>query len=255
MIFIKNRPSAFRLFFWSDDTFGLKLYDQIVSSSPLDTKSLWALFTPTQPRHATIILIALSHLLPFYSDVTVEKHIWSGWFPNFLKAVDPSKLPFTADFIPFHTKLVELMTNYFGTILRSVVLMSREWSDEFQSELKETLHAFYTHTKDYVVHLSLHPFALDDIESDRILDLLGSWYFHDCGHSLNKTYREDARKAMDASALSSSTPPFILTSELVCLLSNDEIINVIERIVALLDSDSSQSHPSAQLVQKSRKIN
>ncbi|KAK2946160.1 hypothetical protein BLNAU_18904 [Blattamonas nauphoetae] len=56
--------------------------------------------------------------------------------------------------------------------------------------------------------------------------------------SLNKPYREDARKAMDEVALSSSSPPFILTSHLVCPLTDNEIIDIVDRIVALLKSDS-----------------
>ncbi|KAK2959771.1 hypothetical protein BLNAU_5260 [Blattamonas nauphoetae] len=112
------------------------------------------------------------------------------------------------------------------------------WTDQLRSELIESYRAFYTHTKEYVVHLSLHPFALDDIESDRILDFLDKSYLRDYGNRLNKAHQEEVREAMDASALSSSSPPFILTSQLVCRLTNDEIIDIVDRIVALLDSDS-----------------
>ncbi|KAK2959757.1 hypothetical protein BLNAU_5246 [Blattamonas nauphoetae] len=61
-LFMSNRPRLLYLIFHSDGKFGLEFYDKSISSSPLDTKSLWTLFTPTQPRHATILLTALSHL-------------------------------------------------------------------------------------------------------------------------------------------------------------------------------------------------
>ncbi|KAK2958372.1 hypothetical protein BLNAU_6642 [Blattamonas nauphoetae] len=113
-----------------------------------------------------------------------------------------------------------------------------EGPDQLRNDLVRTYHAFYTHTKEYVVHLSLHPFALDYGWRDVILEFLRKSYHRDYANSLNKPYREDARKAMDSSALSLSSPPFILTSELVSCLTNDEIIDIVDRIVTLLESDS-----------------
>ncbi|KAK2950372.1 hypothetical protein BLNAU_14707 [Blattamonas nauphoetae] len=75
-------------------------------------------------------------------------------------------------------------------------------------------------------------------EHNIILDFLGRSYLHDHENNLTKQYREEVRQEMDASAHSSSSPPFILTSELVCGLSNEEIVNIVDRIVALLDSKS-----------------
>ncbi|KAK2959837.1 hypothetical protein BLNAU_5326 [Blattamonas nauphoetae] len=237
-LFLRLRPSQMKLFFYSDDKFRLKMKDTIVSSSKLDTNTLWRLLTPKQPHHATILLAALLDLWPFWNDMIVEKHIWSGWFPSFVRTVDPSKLPFTGELIPFHTELLYVLRHRFSNFRQYKDLKRRELTDQQRSELDETYHAFYTHTKDYVVHLSLHPFALDDGWRDVILDFLDSSYLCDYRNSLNKPYREDARKAMDEVALSSSSPPFILTSQLVCDLTDDEIINIVDRIVALLESDS-----------------
>ncbi|KAK2959700.1 hypothetical protein BLNAU_5189 [Blattamonas nauphoetae] len=236
--FLSHYPYNLRLLFHSDDKFGLKMNDTIVSSSPLNAKSLWTLFTPTQPHHAIILLTAFRGFFSNEDSLTFEKHIWSGWFPSFVNAVDPSQLPFTADFIRFHTKLVELMREHFTKIRQSENTREPEWTDQLRGEVDEAYRAFYTHSKDYIVHLSLHPFALDNERSDKIFEFLEDLLQPDSEHSMNMTYREDARKAMDASARSSSSPPFILTSQLVCPLTDDEIIDIVDRIVALLESDS-----------------
>ncbi|KAK2958371.1 hypothetical protein BLNAU_6641 [Blattamonas nauphoetae] len=253
-LFLSHRPSDLDLFFCSEEQFGLKMNDTIVSSSPLNAKSLWTLFTPTQPHHATILLDAFKQFMTRQNSVTVEKHIWSSWFPSFIKAIDPSKLSFTAVFITLHTQLIEILLDNLNMIDRNYFCRKCELTDQQRSELDETYRAFYTRTKDYVVHLSLHPFALDEKRSDVILDFLVEMSLRNFDNSLNKPYREEVRKAMDASALSSSSPPFILTSQLICRLTNDQMIDIVDRIVVLLDSDSSQSHPSSRIVQKSRKI-
>ncbi|KAK2959772.1 hypothetical protein BLNAU_5261 [Blattamonas nauphoetae] len=90
--FLSNRPNQLELFFYSEDKFGLKINDTIVSSSPLDAKSLWTLFTPTQTQHAAIILTAFRRFMNHEDSVTFMKYIWNDWFPNFVNAVDPSKL-------------------------------------------------------------------------------------------------------------------------------------------------------------------
>ncbi|KAK2946157.1 hypothetical protein BLNAU_18901 [Blattamonas nauphoetae] len=237
-LFMSYCPSKLKLFFHSDDKFGLKMKDKIVSSSLLDVKSLWTLFTPTQPQHAATVLTAFSQFMNHQNSVTVEKHIWSDWFPSFIKAVDPSQLPFTGEFIELHTILVKLLIDHLAKIQQYEDQSARTWTDQLRNELDEAYRVFYTHTKDYVVHLSLHPFALDDLEFDTIIDFLRNEYLDDFENSLNKPYREDARKAMDVSSLASSSPPFILTSQLVCSLPHDEMLNVVDRIVALLESDS-----------------
>ncbi|KAK2943996.1 hypothetical protein BLNAU_21085 [Blattamonas nauphoetae] len=239
-LFLSNRPSRLYLSFYSDDKFGLKKSATTVSSSPLDTKSLWTLFSPTQPHHAFILLDAFRRFMRNENSVTVEKQIWSGWFPSFVKAVDPSKLPFTADLIPFHTQLFFVLCGHLKKINHNFFHFSDQCTltDQLRSELDETYHAFYTHTKDYVVHLSLHPFALDDDWHDVIIENLHQVYLWDLNNSLSKPYREEVMKAMDASNLSSSSPPFILTSQLVCDLTNDELINIVDRIVVLLESYS-----------------
>ncbi|KAK2946161.1 hypothetical protein BLNAU_18905 [Blattamonas nauphoetae] len=237
-LLLSNRPSKLKLFFHSDDKFGLTKKDTIVSSSRLDVKVLWKLFTPTQPHHATILLRAFKQFMNHQKSLTVETHIWSGWFPSFIKAVFPTKLPFTVDFIQLHIRLIEMLREHFTQIRQYENLRKAEWTDQLRGEVDEAYRAFYTHTKDYVVHLSLHPFALDDERSDEILNFLRNEYLDDIEESLLKAHQEEVRKAMDASAISSSSPPFILTSQLVCPLTDDEMLNVVDRIVALLESDS-----------------
>ncbi|KAK2956786.1 hypothetical protein BLNAU_8239 [Blattamonas nauphoetae] len=211
--FLSLGPVSLRFIFDSDDKFDIKMCGRIVSSSKLDIKLLWTLFTPTQPQHAATVLTAFNRFMNHVTSLTVEKHIWSGWFPSFVNAVDPSKLPFTADYIPFHEQLIDMLNDHVSKIRQYEDPRKHESTDQLRSELDETYHAFYTHTKEYVVHLSLHPFALDEKNSDEILFFLRQWYLDDLEDSLNKPYRSEVRKAMDACALSTSSPPFILTSE------------------------------------------
>ncbi|KAK2946158.1 hypothetical protein BLNAU_18902 [Blattamonas nauphoetae] len=237
-LFLSNRPSDLRLFFNSDDEFGLKMNDTIISSTKFDTQSLWTLLSPTQPQHATTVLDAFNRFMNHQDSMTDEKHIWSSWFPSFVNAIDLSKLPFTADFIRFHKQLIGMLRNHFSKIRQSANPRKPEWKDELRGEVDDAYRAFYTHTKEYVVHLSLHPFALDNERSDRILDFLRKSYLRDFEDSLNKPYREDVKNAMDEVARTSASPPFILISELVCRLTDDEIIDIVDRIVALLKSES-----------------
>ncbi|KAK2956775.1 hypothetical protein BLNAU_8228 [Blattamonas nauphoetae] len=236
--FMNQSPSHLKLVFDSDNEFLLKIKDTIVSSSTLDLKSLWTLFTPTQPHHATTILAAFRNFIQQDHSVTVEKHIWSDWYPNFINVVDPLKLPFTSEFFRFHIPLILLLSSQFTKIRNYEGLCALTRTDQYREELEAAYHAFYTHTKEYVVNLSLHPFALDNGWRDVILKFLRTLNQRDFDKSLNKPYREELRKAMDACALSSSSPPFILTSQLVCHLADDDMLNVVDRIVALLDSDS-----------------
>ncbi|KAK2946156.1 hypothetical protein BLNAU_18900 [Blattamonas nauphoetae] len=208
--FMTHRPSDLYLFFHSEDKFGLK--------SSLDTLH----------SNSTAARRNRSHCIQ-------SVH---GSSEHFVNAVDPSKLPFTADFIPFHSHLVQVLDYHLDKILKYEKQSARPWTDQLRGELDETYRAFYTHTKEYVVHLSLHPFALDRFYRDVILAFLVKMNQRDFEDSLAKPYREDARKAMDEVALSSSSPPFILTSQFVCPLTDNEIIDIVDRIVALLESDS-----------------
>ncbi|KAK2940134.1 hypothetical protein BLNAU_24960 [Blattamonas nauphoetae] len=163
------------------------------------------------------------------------KHVWSDWFPGFIDAVAPSKLPFTADFESLHDQLIHMMSSRIYKIRQSADSTKDEHS---QRELDELFKSFYIPTRDYIIHLSLNPFALVTLfRNSPILSFLERLFQPDSKHSLDKHFREDAKKVMDASALALSSPPFI-TSQLVCRLTDDEIINIVDRIVALLESDS-----------------
>ncbi|KAK2954137.1 hypothetical protein BLNAU_10954 [Blattamonas nauphoetae] len=54
-----------------------------------------------------------------------------------------------------------------------------------------------------------------------------------------EAFRRELKEEMISSGLASSSPPFILTAELVCALSDCETMDVVDRIVGLLDSDCS----------------
>ncbi|KAK2958827.1 hypothetical protein BLNAU_6330 [Blattamonas nauphoetae] len=237
MEFVCRSPCNAKLFSWADDKFGLQVRGRTITSSKLDSKALWTLFTPTQPHHAATILNGFYWFISYSFELPFMKHIWNGWFPSFTNAVDPSKLPFTSEFIPLHTKLIHLL-NYILTTIGYYDHWAKSMTDELRSELDEIYLAFYSHTKDYIIHLSLHPFALDSDDKDTILDFLVQLFQSGHDKSLDKPYREELRKEMDESALSSPSPPFILTSELVFRLTAIEIMNIVDRIVALLESNS-----------------
>ncbi|KAK2950581.1 hypothetical protein BLNAU_14473 [Blattamonas nauphoetae] len=115
---------------------------------------------------------------------------------------------------------------------------TRRWTPELRSEIDELYLAFYKQTKEYIVHLSFNPFALDEEYSDTILGFLFRLFKSDCDHSKTRSFREEVRREMDTAALSSSPPPFILTSDLISPHSDPLILNNVDRIVALLASDS-----------------
>ncbi|KAK2945850.1 hypothetical protein BLNAU_19218 [Blattamonas nauphoetae] len=236
--FMSRRPSEVCPVFWPDGTFSLKTEDSEVSSSKLNSQSLWTLFTSTQPHHVATILDAFGWVLIYTDRATYVKHIWNEWFPSFINAVDPSKLPFTVDSFKLHTKLIEMLDDHLTRIRDYEFEHTHPLSDQLRSELDELFLTVFKQSKDYIVHLSLHPFALDDERENMILDLLARLFRYNRQNSLDEPYREELRREMDTSALSSSSPPFILTSEIACRLSNEEIVNVVDRIVALLDSDS-----------------
>ncbi|KAK2939859.1 hypothetical protein BLNAU_25233 [Blattamonas nauphoetae] len=201
----------------------------------LGSSTLWDIFTPSQLHHADAILEAFKTFTNELDEGFV-KHVWSDWFPGFIDAVAPSKLPFTADFESLHDQLIHMMSSRIYKIRQSADSTKDEHS---QRELDELFKSFYIPTRDYIIHLSLNPFALVTLfRNSPILSFLERLFQPDSKHSLDKHFREDAKKVMDASALALSSPPFILTSQLVCRLTDDEIINIVDRIVALLESDS-----------------
>ncbi|KAK2949229.1 hypothetical protein BLNAU_15832 [Blattamonas nauphoetae] len=236
--FMSRRPSEVSLVFCPDGTFSLKIKDTVVSSSKLESKSLWTLFTQTQPHHAATILDAFSWFLMYAYRATYVKHIWNEWFPCFINAVDPSKLPFTVQFVALHTNLIKMLDDHLKRFRDYASSSKHPLTDQYQSEPKELFHAFSKQTKDYMVHLSLHPFALDNEREDTILDFLIRFFRFTHEHNMPITFREELRLEMDESALSSSSSPFILTFEIACDLSDEKIVNIVDRIVALLDSDS-----------------
>ncbi|KAK2947296.1 hypothetical protein BLNAU_17772 [Blattamonas nauphoetae] len=239
--FLSECPTELLLVFWSDDTFGFQLKGQRVSSSELDSTALWTLFTPSQPKHATSTLTTFTDFMISLGNVACWQYVWKGWFPRFRNAVDPSKLPFTSKFTKLHTKLVKLFKSHYLDIRDYEWKMKREkkLTDEVQREIDELHLVFFRQTKDYIVHLSLHPFALiDDRHEDPILDFLRYEYLRPTENSLMQQSRAEFRKEIDASELSLSPAPFILTSELVFRLTDEEIINIVDRIVARLASDS-----------------
>ncbi|KAK2951083.1 hypothetical protein BLNAU_13926 [Blattamonas nauphoetae] len=190
-------------------------------------------------HHTTAALTAFNEFINHVNNVADMNSVWKGWFPNFINAVHPSKLPFTPDFSKLHTELIKLLGDHYMMIREYGYGGGKQMTDELQSELDELCLAFYKPTKDYIVHLSLHPFALDDKDDDLILDFLRNDYLVPAEEGLARVCQEEVRQEMDESALSlSSHPPFILTSELIHLHTHDEIVSIVDRIVALLDSDS-----------------
>ncbi|KAK2951098.1 hypothetical protein BLNAU_13941 [Blattamonas nauphoetae] len=237
-IFLSRLSDDVRLYFWTDDTFCLTRDNTIVSSSKLDSKALWSLFTPSQLHHTTATLTAFNWFVKRVDNVTHKLSVWNGWFPNFINAVNPSKLPFTPEFTKLHTLLIKLLGDHCMMIREYGYGGGKQMTDELQSELDELCLAFYKPTKDYIVHLSLHPFALDSKHDDRILDFLRNDYLLPAEEGLARVCQEEVRREMDETAFSSSHPPFILTSELIHRRTPDDIVSIVDRIVALLKSDS-----------------
>ncbi|KAK2950567.1 hypothetical protein BLNAU_14459 [Blattamonas nauphoetae] len=238
--FLFRFPKHMALEFWSEDAFCLTMNDSIVSSSKLDSNALWTLFTPSQPHHAATILTTFTVFMRHLLSVACWLFLWKGWFPIFRNAVDPSKLAFTSEFTKLHTTLIKLLNDHLTMIQDCECEMTEtnEWTPELRSDLDELHLAFSSQTKDYIVHLSLHPFALDDDDDDTILDFIDRLFQINDEHFGTSSFREEIRQEMDESARSLSPPPFILTSELILSRTSDEILNIVDRIVALLASDS-----------------
>ncbi|KAK2952980.1 hypothetical protein BLNAU_11969 [Blattamonas nauphoetae] len=236
--FMSRVPCGVYLVFSPDGTFSLNTKETIVSTSKLESKTLWALFTPTQLHHADTILTAFLRFMNYTNTMAFVRHIWTEWFPLFMNAVGLSTLPFTFDFITLHANVVALLKDHLTLMHEYDDMNQKNPKNELRNELDDLYRSFYNQTKEYVIHLSLHPFALDDAEHETILDFLSKSYLFPFKSNLNKPYLEEVRREMDEFAVSSSAPPFILTSELVCPLPDADIVNVVDRIVALIGNDS-----------------
>ncbi|KAK2954554.1 hypothetical protein BLNAU_10405 [Blattamonas nauphoetae] len=206
------------------------------STSRFTLKALCTIFVPTQTHHTTALLAAFRRLMLHLDKGVLVERIWKGWFPAFFDAVNPSKLPFTNEFESLHTQLVEVLNDRLQNIwdCKDDIHCRRSRED-----ITEIYRSFHKQTRDYIIHLSPHPFVLfDRIKSIIVIDFLIRLFQNSRDYPAAKSFRDELRQQMDEVARSSSSPPFILTSELVCRLTNEEILNVIDRIVGLLASDS-----------------
>ncbi|KAK2954555.1 hypothetical protein BLNAU_10406 [Blattamonas nauphoetae] len=237
LLFMSRRPSDVKPEFYKDGTFSIEIAGKNVSSKTLPLKALFSLFVPTQAHHTTALLAAFRGLMLRLGKGVLVERIWSGWSPAFFDAVNPSKLPFTNEFEPLHTKLVEVLNDRFDNIWDCAHDCHSCCS---RMDMKEIHRSFYEQAREYIVHLSLHPFALATESRNNIIviDFLICLFRNGRDDPLAKSYRDELRQQMDEAARSSSPPQFILTSELVCRLTDEELIDVVDRIVGLLESDS-----------------
>ncbi|KAK2940418.1 hypothetical protein BLNAU_24679 [Blattamonas nauphoetae] len=133
------------------------------------------------------------------------------------------------------TRLIDVI---FSRVIRIRFYTKSMKDDQCRGELDEFYLSFHEQTKDYLIYLSLHPFALERCNQNVILDF-SQIFGSDLENRLMMPYQKlDWGEAMNASDLSLSCSPFILTSDLVCHLPDEEIMNVVDRIVALLQSDA-----------------
>ncbi|KAK2962029.1 hypothetical protein BLNAU_3085 [Blattamonas nauphoetae] len=235
LLFMSNRPYGVKAVPQPDGTFSLKVDGEVKATLELPTSFINAL-VPTRPHYAAAILRHFHWFFSMVDPTALLMNLKCGWFAKLFNAVTPSKLPFTNEFLPLHTQLVRVMKDYLDKIRNHA---KSKQHDPIRSEQNEICLSFHQKTRDYIVHLSLHPFALiTKCNSNPILDFFTDFFGSDFENSMTKPFREELRKDMDETALSSSSPPFILTSELVCRLTDDEIMNVADRIVALIESDS-----------------
>ncbi|KAK2950277.1 hypothetical protein BLNAU_14769 [Blattamonas nauphoetae] len=236
LFLVSHRASEVKLDFQPDGPFSIKIGGRIVSSLDLPSKSHWARLILNRPQHAAAVLATFPQFRYEIEDDALARDLKSGWFSKLFEAVDPSKLPFTNEFKSLHTQLIHITRHYLYKIWQ---FENSKEHDPSRSELDEICLSFHQLTKDYLVHLSLHPFTLiSKNASYSIIDLLTDFFRLSLKDCLTQHYRDEMRKEMDAAALSLSSPPFLLTSELVCDLTDDEIMNVVDRIVALLESDT-----------------
>ncbi|KAK2957001.1 hypothetical protein BLNAU_8076 [Blattamonas nauphoetae] len=224
LIFLKRRPGYPRLVFADDGTFTIREKDELVSSSKHDVRSLWTLLTPTQPQHATITLAATELISDCINTFDRIKHFWNGWLSRFFNAVNPSHLPITPQYHSLHAHLVDMM--------REII----SWFGEFELNAKFSQP---TITRKYLVHLSHNAFGNHPHNKYTIHSLLSQVMRFDLKTPTTEGFRRELKEEMISSGLASSSPPFILTAELVCALSDCETMDVVDRTVGLLDRDCS----------------
>ncbi|KAK2953867.1 hypothetical protein BLNAU_11127 [Blattamonas nauphoetae] len=237
LLFLSRRPKPTQLLFATDGTFRLAVKNQSFTSATFHAKSLCSLFTPTQQHHAPPLITSFRSFVKTIDEVSLILYILDGWVSSLFGTVHPSTLPFTPDFIPLHTVLIDLIKDRLKNSDLSPTSI-RHLPPQLRSELDERSLSFFEHSKEYLVHLSLHPFAIANRRDDAILDflsfLIGPYSFR----VLSDPYRKMLIEEMDASALSSSSPPLILTTELVRPLSDEETIQVVDRIIAHIDRNT-----------------
>ncbi|KAK2956985.1 hypothetical protein BLNAU_8060 [Blattamonas nauphoetae] len=239
LIFLKRRPGYPRLVFADDGTFTIKVNNELVSSSTFHLRSLLELLTPTQPQHATIILAATHVVSKWINTIDRIKHFWIGWLSHFLKAVDPSHLPFTPQHLSLHAHLVDVMCDIISSFKKCERVAKFSEPTLTQSELKTCCLSFLNVSKKYLVHLSHTAFGNHPHNDFTIDDLLSEVMKFDLKTPTTEAFRRELKEEMISSALASPSPPFILTAELVCALSDCETMDVVDRIVGLLDRDCS----------------
>ncbi|KAK2956964.1 hypothetical protein BLNAU_8039 [Blattamonas nauphoetae] len=245
--FIKHRPKVYidyipkdtTLVFADDGTFTITVNNELVSSSTFHLRSLLVLLTPTQPQHATLILTATQVVSNWIDRADRIKHFWNGWLSRFLNAVDPSHLPFTPQFHSLHALLVDVMRNIIYSFGKCEPDADSSQPTITRSELENCCLSFLNLSKEYLVHLSHNVFALHPQSQPTIYYLLSEVMRFDLKTPTTEGFRRELKEEMISSALASSSPPLILTSELVCPLSDCETMDVVDRIVGLLDRDCS----------------
>ncbi|KAK2943127.1 hypothetical protein BLNAU_21954 [Blattamonas nauphoetae] len=239
LLLLNNIPCDADLVFEDDSSFTMRVKGELVSTSKHDGRSLWTLLTPTEPHHATPLLIAAEHVSCRIEIVDRVLHFWNGWLSHFFSAVTPSKLPFTPDNHSLHSHLVDVMCDVISSFetVNSQARLNQPPVD--QKMLKKSCLSFLRLSKDYLVHLSQHAFANYPYNKYSIDSLLDKVMRFDLNAPTTEGFRRELKKEMISSALASSSPHFILTAELVCPLSDYETMDVVERIVGLLDSDCS----------------
>ncbi|KAK2940137.1 hypothetical protein BLNAU_24951 [Blattamonas nauphoetae] len=225
---------------WHDQTPQAWRVPPIVDTSRQDT--LFPLHThPTLP--CCSLLNSFNVFIAKNNSTSLVTSIWDEWFSNLIAAVDPSTLPFTPDFLPLHAVLVDLMED---RLKRSGICRhstSQVPSARPRRKLDKFDLSFLELSTDYFIHLSLHPFALEADGFDTIVCFLSSVLSSHLDRNPFIHFRETLIEEMDSSALCSSSPPLILTSELARSLSDKEAIAIVDRIVAHIDSSTSTRLP------------
>ncbi|KAK2954084.1 hypothetical protein BLNAU_10901 [Blattamonas nauphoetae] len=239
LLLFKNCPCDAHLVFDDDTTFTIRVKDKMVSSSTLDVRSLWVLLTPTKLHHATPLLIAAQLVSRRIDIVDRVPHFWNGWLSHFFSAVAPSKLPFTPENSSLHAQLVDVMCDVISSFEKANSQVRLNPLIVHQNMLKKYSLSFLSLSKDYLIHLSHSAYPNHTHNKYTIDCLLDKVMRFDLRTPTTEAFRRELKEEMISSTLASSSPHFILTAELVCPLSDCETMDVVERIVGLLDSDCS----------------